>query len=385
MTELTRAGRVFAMTPEHPVISDAAIITDSGVVCEIGPYEELAPGFSGPMHDLGNATLAPGLINAHCHLELSHLRGLTVPGQGFMTWVEDLLRQPIFDLPDDALARAVDEMKRTGTVMVADIATRFPEKMAGFLEKSGFFFVVFLEAIGEDLPENDLIPPTSYEYGRASVAGHSLYTTHTDLLRAAKAEANSRNRPFSLHLAEHDEEVAIMAGDESQFLKLLQARGRLLDFEPPKKSPVQQAGDLELLDSSTLCIHCVKLSQQDVDTIAESGASVCLCPRSNEFIGVGRSPWEDLRAAGIPCCLGTDSIASNHDLNLWNEAEYLKKNYAGPLSIEEALAMMTVNPARALGVDDKLGTLEAGKTATWATVPDSFLKLFEEGRTGETI
>ncbi len=377
MPELMRARRAFVMTPEQPMIDDAAIITDKGVILEIGRFADLGPVFSGPVNDLGDVTLAPGLINAHSHLELCHLRGRTVPDKGFMVWVEDLLRQPIFELPDDALADACRELQRTGTVMVADIATRFPERMAGFLEESGFFFVIFTEAIGERVPEGGFIPSRDYELGVGAVAGHSLYTTHTDVLRAAKAESSSRNLPFSIHLAEHEDEVAIMAGEPSPFLDLLQGRGRLLDFEPPCKAPVQQAHELGLLDESTLCVHCVKVSEDDIEIIRRSGASVCLCPRSNEFIGVGRAPWEAIRAAGINVCLGTDSLASNHDLDLWNEASYFKERYQGDLSMEDALAMMTRNPARVFGVGNRLGTLEPGKAAVWSIVPDSFQELFD--------
>lgn len=377
MPELLRARRAFVMTPDQPLIDDAAIITDQGVICEVGSYPSLKSAFSGTVKDLGDVTLAPGLINAHSHLELCHLRGRTIPGQGFMVWVEDLLRQPIFDLPEEELAKASRELKRTGTVMVADIATRFPERMAGFLEESGFFFVVFTEAIGENIPEQGFIPQGVYELGVGAVAGHSLYTTHVDVLRAAKAESSSLELPFSIHLAEHDDEVAIMAGEPSPFLDLLQGRGRLLDFEPPRKAPVQQASDLGLLDESTLCVHCVKVSDTDIAAIRRSGASVCLCPRSNEFIGVGRAPWEKIRAAGINTCLGTDSLASNHDLDLWNEAAYFKEQYQEELSMTDALAMLTRNPARILGVERKLGTLEPGKAAVWSVIPDSFQELFD--------
>ncbi|WP_250645549.1 amidohydrolase family protein [Salidesulfovibrio onnuriiensis] len=373
-----RARRAFAMPPEQPVIDDAAIITDKGVICEVGRFADLRTAFSGTVTDLGDVTLAPGLINAHSHLELCHLRGRTIPDKGFMVWVEDLLRQPIFDLPEEELAKASRELKRTGTVMVADIATRFPKRMAGFLEESGFFFVVFTEAIGEAVPEHGFIPEGDYDHGVGAVAGHSLYTTHVDVLRAAKAESSSRGLPFSIHLAEHDDEVAIMAGEPSPFLELLQGRGRLLDFEPPRKAPVRQAADLGILDASTLCVHCVKVSQGDIETIRQSGASVCLCPRSNEFIGVGRAPWEKICEAGINTCLGTDSLASNHDLDLWNEAAYFKERYQGGLSLAETLAMLTSNPARILGVGDTLGSLAPGKAAVWSVIPDSFQELFDE-------
>ena len=377
MPELFRAAKAATLIPGAPVIHDAAVIVHQGIVREVGTFAELSPAFSGTVTDLGDVFLAPGLVNAHSHLELAHLRGACPVGQGFVTWVEDLMTQPIFDLDADLLDQALDECKRTGTVMVGDIATRFAKRMAGVLEASGLFFRVFAEAIGETLPKKSFIPAGEFANGALSVAGHSLYTTHVSVLRAAKAEATQRNLPFSLHLAEHDDEVAIMAGEPSIGLDLLQARGRLLDFVPPKKSPVGQAADLGLLDQTTLVVHCVKVSDQDIETVRASGATVCLCPRSNEFIGVGRAPWEKWLASGAPVCLGTDSLASNTDLDLWNEAVCLKQNFQGELTLETLLATVTRNPARILGAGSELGTIEPGKRAAFSTVPTKITDLFQ--------
>jgi len=377
MPELFRAAKAATMIPGAPVIHDAAVIVHQGIVREVGTFAELSRTYSGTIADLGDVLLAPGLINAHSHLELAHLRGACPVGKGFVTWVEDLLTQPIFDLDDELLDQALDECKRTGTAMVGDIATRFAKRMAGVLEASGLFFRVFTEAIGETLPKKTFIPAGDYAHGALSVAGHSLYTTHTAVLRAAKAEAGECNLPFSLHLAEHDDEVAIMAGEPSAFLDLLQARGRLLDFAPPKKRPVQQAADLGLLDAATLVVHCVKVTDEDIQTVRSSGATVCLCPRSNEFIGVGRAPWEKWLASGTPVCLGTDSLASNTDLDLWNEAAYLKANFHGELDLETLLATVTRTPARILGAERELGTIEPGKRAAFSAVPTKITDLFQ--------
>lgn len=376
MPELFRAAKAATMIPGAPVIPDAAIIVSQGIIQEVGTHADLAPSFSGSTTDLGDITICPGLINAHSHLELAHLRGKCPAGAGFVTWVEDLLKQPIFDLDEALLNKAVDEMKRTGTVMVGDIATRFARHMAGTLDASGLFFAVFVEAIGETIPRKTFIPKGEFEHGVLSVAGHALYTTHVDVLRAAKTEARERSLPFSLHLSEHDDEVAIMAGEPSAFLDLLNARGRLLDFTPPRKRPVQQAAELGLLDETTLAVHCVKVTDEDIETVRQSGTTVCLCPRSNEFIGVGRAPWDKWIASGTPLCLGTDSLASNYDLDLFNEAVYLKQNFHGELSFNDLLAMLTRTPAHIMGVADRLGTLEPGKLAAFATVPDTIHALY---------
>lgn len=374
MTELHRAARALTLVPGQPPIIDVAILVRNETIIEVGTHADLSRSFSGRTVDHHDATLVPALINAHCHLELSHLEGQTINGTGFVPWVEHLLSLPLMDPDPETVREACRKMKRSGTAMVGDIATRFPETMAGILQETGLFFVSFAEAIGEQLPDST-IPGGHYELGRHSAAGHSLYTTHTKLLQSAKQETVARNLPFSLHLSEHEDELNIMLGNQSDFLDMLQSRGRLLDFNPPGNRPVQHANDLGLLDKQTLAIHCVQLDEADIQILAKTGATVCLCPRSNRFIGVGRAPWEKLHQANIPLCLGTDSIASNHDLNLWNEALYLKQHWQGRLELEDILKMMAPNPARILG-EDRLGTIEPGKAARFAKVPQDVLEAF---------
>ena len=370
MVELVRAAKAATMIPGAPVIDDAAILVNQGVIEAVGSYADLAPAHSGEVLDLGDVFLCPGLINAHSHLELAHLKGKCPSGQGFVTWVEDLLKQPIFDLEPDRLDEAVRELKRTGTIMVGDIATRFAKEMAGVLEASGLFFAVFCEAIGESLPKKTFIPKGEFEAGFISVAGHSLYTTHKDVLRAAKAEARDKGLPFSLHLAEHPEETHMMRDGSGPLPPMLEkARIGLDNFTPPGVSPTARARDLGLLDPDTLAVHCVQLSDDDLDILAETRANVCLCPRSNDYIGVGQARWEGLMERGVNLCLGTDGLCSNHDLDLFSEALYVRERIQADFPLETALAWMTSNPAKALNMDHKLGSLEPGKAARWCAVP----------------
>ena len=145
------------------------------------------------------------------------------------------------------------------------------------------------------------------------------------------------------------------------------------DFKAPGSSPVAYAESLSLLDEMTLAIHCVELNQSDIETLARHRVNVCLCPRSNAFIGVGQAPWEKLNQAGINLCLGTDSLTSNHDLNLWHELEFLLATNNSSINFETGLKMLTINPAQALAIDTYYGTLASGKKAAWSIVPEIFL------------
>ena len=123
----------------------------------------------------------------------------------------------------------------------------------------------------------------------------------------------------------------------------------------------------------TLAIHCIELDQSDIDILARRRVNVCLCPRSNAFIGVGRAPWEKLHKNGVNLCLGTDSLTSNHNLNLWHELEFLLAEKNSIMDLETGLKMLTLNPAQALSIDTDFGTLEPGKKALWSIVPEIFL------------
>jgi len=215
------------------------------------------------------------------------------------------------------------------------------------------------------------------------VAGHALYSTSGERLRAAKGLCRERGLPFSLHLAEHADEDAILLTGESAFLDLLIARGYLTSYTAPKSRPVPLAHELGLLDADTLLVHCVTVSDDDVRTIAASKASVCLCPRSNEYIGVGQAPLQAFLDAGVNLCLGTDGLCSNTDLDPYAELAWLAARNPGVMSLCQGLALITANPARFFGPlvpgVETLGCLAPGRAARFSAVPQGVLDAFSQG------
>jgi cytosine/adenosine deaminase-related metal-dependent hydrolase len=364
---LVRARRALTMTPGRPPLDDAAVLHDGERILAVGGFRELASAHHGPVQDLGEACLVPGPINAHGHLELAHLAGRIQGGRGFLAWVEELLALPLYALDPAAVRAALEDMRALGVAACADVATRNAEAVAGLLRESGLFFVLFAEAIGTGPGE----PPECgrEENGLRSLAGHALYSTEPETLRRAKAATLAAGLPFSLHLAEHDHEVEILAAGSGPFWDLLRSRGLMSGFRPPGLSPVERAAELGLLDGRTLAVHCVKVTDRDIDVLAASRASVCLCPRSNERIGVGRAPWEKLCAAGLNLCLGTDSLASCPDLDIWAEARAFAQGFAGRLSAQDLAALLTRNPARALGIEADFGEIAPDRRAALALAP----------------
>ncbi|HWR03220.1 MAG TPA: amidohydrolase family protein [Humidesulfovibrio sp.] len=385
MPELLRAAAAAPMTPNlPPLLQDAAVVVEGEEILAVGTYAGLKAGHSGPVRDLGDVTLAPATFNSHVHLEMCHLLGLTTQGQGFVPWVKSLLAQPLYELDAARVRAELMRLEQRGAAFVADISTHNAAKVGEILASSGLGFASFREVIGNTVPgdASTLLPqvPTVEQGGRGvmSVAGHALYSTTGELLQAAKGFCRERNLPFSLHLAEHTDEDSILLRGESPFLDLLKSRGVLTSYTAPGKRPVPLARDLGLLDEGTLLVHCVTVTEADVADIAASRATVCLCPRSNEHIGVGRAPARAFLDAGVNLCLGTDGLCSNTDLDPYGEVARLLE-LEPRLDLFRALALVTVNPARYFGRSipraARLGTLAPGRLARFSIVPQAVLDI----------
>lgn len=375
------------MVPKQKPIDNGALLiqptANGDRIRAVGSYRSLQKESYQKVIDLGAVTIAPGLINAHTHLEISHLAGKTISGQGFVTWLKSLVPH-LEEPPDDkALAGALKEMRSSGTIFAADMAARHAGQLAHFLQKNSFVHWLMAQHFGFATPDSETpLPPTLSEINAPEIvnsdnfcrAGHAFYSTDAATLQAAKKWSRQKLRPFALHLAESCGESELLLNGCGELADFFRTAGILpLDFKAPGCSSVAYAEKLDLLDEMTLAIHCVKLNQSDIDTLARHKVNVCLCPRSNSFINIGRAPWGKLDKAGINLCLGTDSLTSNYDLNLWHELEFLLTEGKAAINFPTGLKMLTGNPARALAIDTDYGTLEPGKIAAWSVVPEIFL------------
>jgi len=209
--------------------------------------------------------------------------------------------------------------------------------------------------------------PIASGRARLGVSPHAPYTVSEPLYRAVAAFARREALPLAVHLAESREETALVRDGTGSFAEALQARGILV--QPHRCSPVQYLLQLGVLEHATgwLCIHCVQVDEGDIDILRRAGVGLASCPRSNRAHAHGTAPLAALRAAGIPVGLGTDSVVSAGDVNLWAEAA------AAGLYEGDALRMLTIEGARALGLDAEIGSLEVGKQADLAVFPSTVL------------
>ncbi|SMC72484.1 Cytosine/adenosine deaminase [Desulfocicer vacuolatum DSM 3385] len=374
--EYIRCKQIITGNPCQEPIDNGCIVHDGHVIHGVGTYSQFKNACSGEVTDLGSVTIVPGLVNAHCHLELSKLKGKTVSGEGFIPWLLSMMAHNYREIDFIAVEQAVIAARDQGVCCYGDIVTPQNGKIIDILTNLGIYHTCFFEAFGflPAVSQAGIFPHGKTDLGAVAGAGHALHTTHPAMLKEIKRKDSKMGLPFSIHMAEHEDEIGMLMGEKNSFYKLLEQNNLLGQYVPPMKTPIEHGRDLGLLDSTTLAVHCVKVSDKDIETLANTATNVCLCPRSNEFIGVGRAPWEKFLDAGIRVCLGTDSIASNHDLNLWNELSYFLKRIEQSVSISEAISLITLNPARALLMDHKLGSLEKGKIFSYAVMPESIIK-----------
>ncbi|MFP4034735.1 MAG: amidohydrolase family protein [Desulfovermiculus sp.] len=366
-----RAHRILTMNSEQPVLDNALLWVGDGYILSIGPYQVHKNDFAAPIHDLGDQTMVPGIINAHTHLELSHVHNLTLSGQGFLPWVQSLLQLPIKETRPDIIQTHLKAMYKQGVAGIGDISGQNPVVMHKIHTRTPFPSRLFVEFLGFKHQGANSWPLSSHpDDDFLSAAGHALYSTHPELLQAIKSWTTQNLRPFSIHLAEHAGEVDLLTTGRGNFAQMLRGRVMPRSYAPPGLPPVAYADRLGLLDEYTLAVHCVHIGRNDIRIMRERGVHVCLCPRSNAYINCGRAPAEDIHAAGVALSLGTDGLSSNQDLNLWHEASYLASHWQGNLSLTELVSMITINPAQALGLEHIAGSLQPGKLGQFSLVPD---------------
>jgi cytosine/adenosine deaminase-related metal-dependent hydrolase len=328
----------------------------------------------GEVRDLGAGVLLPGLVNAHCHLELSGLAGAIPAGVGFSAWVTALVAARAAAAPaalEAAATAAIDGLAGTGTVAIGDVSNALGHLPA--LGRSSVDAVVFYEQIGWDPARADAIAdaardrldalrpwlPANVEVRLAAHAPHSVSAPL--FRRLVRADLGA------LHLAESPDESAFLRNGNGDWGAFLRSRVGEIAWNPPAVSPVAYVDGLGVLQPGLLAAHCVHVDADDRARLARSGTAVVVCPRSNRTIGVGLPPVAALRAAGVPLALGTDSLASAPSLDLAEEMAALQRELPG-LEPAFIVHMATAGGARALG-RPQLGTLDPGRRAALAFAP----------------
>ena len=369
---MIRVRAAWACPIDQPPIRDAVVAVEDGIIRSISSGSRFPdPG----CRDLGNVALLPGLINAHTHLELSWLRGRVPPASKFTDWVKTLFA--IRGRPDGVMTagqiapihEAIAELRGTGTCAVGDISNSL--MAVGPMRQADLDGVVFHELLGFRERDGALLERsrearmTATNAGaRVSLAAHAPYSTSLELFGAIRAAVDDSACPImSVHLGESEEEIEFLQNGTGDWRGMLELIGAWRDdWQVPGCDPVTYLDRHGVLDDRTLVIHGVQFGDRELARLAEIGATLVTCPRSNQWVGVGYPPVERFYQSGVNVAVGTDSLASVGDLNLFSELAAM--HWLAPaVPAAKILESATLAGARALGLGDELGSLTPGKRA----------------------
>jgi 5-methylthioadenosine/S-adenosylhomocysteine deaminase len=362
---LVVGGTVLTMEPNSGPIKNGAVAVADGRIAAVGPAEELLElSPSGDVLNAGNSIILPGLVNTHSHLAMTLLRGIAddIP-------LKEWLEQHIWPVESEHMDRktvrlgtelATAEQLLAGVTTTADMYF-FGDEVSTVLAEAGMRGVVAESLI--DIPTPRCATPeemlekqrelletySNHPLITPSVAAHSPYSVSAANLVKEAELAEEYEVSMQIHLAETTWEVKKLLGEKGV-------------------SPVAYLADLGVLSERTVAAHCVHVSSEDIELLAEFEAGVSHNPVSNLKLASGVSPVPAMVAAGVKVGLGTDGAASNNTLDLLRDmqlAALLHKGITGDPTVLPArtmLELVTINGARVLGLEN-IGTLAEGREA----------------------
>ena len=369
-------------------IAGGAVAIDDGRIVAVGKLDALKQEFpSSTSEDFGLAAILPGFVNCHSHLEVTSMRGaLDDVEHDFRAWLLKLNEIRLGLSTDDIKAAAIlgaTEGARAGVTCFGDIG-RYGEAGMHALRMLGLRGVVFqetefspdnasAEADFETLRQKFLrLREQSTELVEVGLSPHSPYTVSRRLFELIARYAIDENIKISVHAAESEDERRLIEDGEGFFIEFYKKLA--FEWEVPRCSSIEFLSRAGVLAAKPLLAHCVTASDADIKLIAGTDSRIAHCPKSNAKFGHGYAPLERFLNAGVAVGLGSDSVASNNVCDMLEESRFAAlaaRNRPGRerfISAREVLELATLGGAKALALEDKIGTLEAGKHADIAVV-----------------
>jgi 5-methylthioadenosine/S-adenosylhomocysteine deaminase len=367
---LIHPGWIVPVVPHGEVLSDHSLAISGDRIAALLPREQAREIGATRVLELPEHVLLPGLVNAHGHAAMTLLRGYA-DDKPLMPWLEQHIwpleaAHVSADFVRDGAELAITEMIRSGTTTFSDMYF-FPDACAEVAQRLGMrcqitfpildFPTVWARDADEYISKGLALRDAAKHRDLVTVGfgPHAPYTVSEPNLVKVATLAAELDAAVQIHLHETRAEV-------------------LLAVEQNGERPLETLHRLGLLGPRTQCVHMVDLGDRDIDLLGETGAHVVHCPQSNMKLASGACPVRKLLAQGVNVAMGTDSAASNNDLNLFGEMQTaamlakLQAMDATALPAADALAMATLGGARALGLEDRIGSLEVGKQADLVAV-----------------
>ncbi|PHS71114.1 MAG: N-ethylammeline chlorohydrolase [Methylophaga sp.] len=368
---IIHARWIVPVDANHQVLENHSVVVNDGRIVALIPQYQAKQLYSPvQQHQLNQHCLMPGLINNHTHAAMSLLRGLA-DDLPLMTWLNDHIWPAEKQWLSDAFVEAgselaIAEMIRGGTTCFNDMYF-FPEATARVVDSSGIraslgmtvidFPSAWAANIEEYLYKGQQLHDHARHHSRITThyAAHAPYTVPDKALEKIIMNAEELDIPISMHIHE-------TVGEISQSVEQYGVR------------PLERLKNLGLLSPRLIAVHMTQLNDNEIKWCAEAGVHIAHCPESNLKLASGFCPIAKLESHGINVTLGTDSAASNNDLDMFAEmrqAALLAKAVAQDASAipaKTAIEMATINAAKSLGIEDITGSLEIGKAADMIAV-----------------
>lgn len=361
-------------------IENGAIAIAGNQIAGVGQFKEIRASHGGEVLDLGEKILLPGLINAHCHLDYTMLRGKIPPQRSFTDWIRAINASKAALSEEEYIASieaGLAEAQKFGTTALLNLEA-FPELLPRMSRPPlRVWWCAEMIDIRKRMPVREVSEnlrewfESHQEWlGGFGVAPHAPFTASAQLFSAADEISRKYHVPMTTHVAESHEEMEMFRDASGPLYDFLGSIGRPMD-DCGAHTPLSSLLQSQVLDERWILAHLNELTEGDFDLLARAARfQIVHCPRSHTFFG--HTPFElrRLRTLGFNICLGTDSLASNSSLNLFSEMRelLLKEPWVSP---REVLAMITVNAARAMGQADALGRISPSFRADLIAIPSA--------------
>ncbi len=367
-----------------PPLKDGAVVFENDKIIDLGNKSDLQEKYPDAANeDFGKSAIMPGLVNCHSHLEITAMRGfLDEFDDDFSSWLVKLTKTRAEKLNDEDIETAAMlgalEGVRAGVTCFADIGH---EGTAGFnaLKQNGLRGVLFQET--EFSPDNktasvdfeillekfSLMRSSETDLVKVGISPHAPYTVSRDFFALISEYVKLNNVQITIHASESRHERNLLESGEGFFADIYEKEN--VEWESPGCSTIEYFSRIGILEAKPLLAHCVHVSRADIDLIKASGSKIAHCPKSNAKFGHGIAPFRSFLDKEIVVGLGSDSMASNNTCDMFEEARFaallsrIDEKSNGFIHGEEMIKAATYGGAKVLGLENDIGTLEAGKQA----------------------
>ncbi len=362
-----------------PAVEDGAVLVGGDRIRAVGRFEDLRREHpAAAVTDHGETVLLPGLINAHCHLDYTVMRGAILPNLSFSSWVRRIndLKRTLSDADYlRSIAGGLAELQRWGTTTVLNIES-FPELMVQLPPpriRTWWFYEMI--DIRNRIHTEEVVAGalTFFEerpdwHGGFGLSPHAPYTASMELYQLARHAAEQYGMPFTTHLGESDEEEAMFTAGAGPLFDFLAGLGRDMS-DCGHGTALQHLLAANALPDGAILAHMNFVTPEDEALLARRPGTFAIvhCPNCHAYFGRDPFPYETWRRLGFRVSLGTDSCASNRGLNLFDEMQTFRRQRP-KVPAAEVLDMVTRHPAAALGLPGQLGELRTGARADFICV-----------------